>query len=624
MNTGMLSVWVLSMILVGWATTEAQTPPPPSVTAATLLQVASSLQMYVDELPQIPKLFGYTMVNGVPRPANLSIGMYKTTWKFHRDLPATTVFAYGTSAAKATVPGPTIEAIQNVPTYVTWQNFLPRSHILPWDPTIPTAIPKNGGVPTVVHLHGGISPPQSDGHMLAWFTADFAETGPAWTQRTYTYPNTQHAGNLWYHDHAMGLTRVNLLAGLIAPYIIRSISLDAKLNLPLGPMFDRVLMIFDRSFNKDGSLYMNSTGDNPTIHHPSPVAAGVLRRRCHSQRQGLAVPPSPAQKIGSDGSYLPSPVDTQAILLGPSEGADVVVDFSRTAANEIILTNDAPYAYPSGNPVDQLNSKVMKFIIQPGPPCQTDHSHVPPKLKTYPVASNAIGMAHTTRYITLYEYLTPAGTSTHLYINGLRFEDPVTDSESWAVKIQQLVDLAGFTSCMTQLNNAISCNITGHATGPLVDVPLTERTWKNVVKMAPGYKTTLVVQFFVVDDEHTMYPFDATAEPAQPHRQPRPSSSSAPTPTTAMVSTAATKPALMTTARIPHSSLSGLVFVLSLLSHSKAHRHLDGGGDLGEHLEPVDISTAAVAGEWEGGDRHDIKPSEWLRGQCRRTLAAAG
>lgn len=80
MNTGMLSVWVLSMILVGWATTEAQTPPPPSVTAATLLQVASSLHMYVDELPQIPKLFGYTMVNGVPRPANLTIGMYETTW----------------------------------------------------------------------------------------------------------------------------------------------------------------------------------------------------------------------------------------------------------------------------------------------------------------------------------------------------------------------------------------------------------------------------------------------------------------------------------------------------------------------------------------------------------------
>ncbi|KAL3748881.1 hypothetical protein ACJRO7_010032 [Eucalyptus globulus] len=563
MNTGLFSSWILLMILVGWALTEAQTPPPPPVTDTTLFQEAASLQMYVDELPQIPKLFGYTMSNGVPRPANLTIGMYKTTWKFHRDLPATTVFAYGTSAANATVPGPTIEAIQNVPTYVTWQNFLPQSHILPWDPTIPTAIPKNGGVPTVVHLHGGISPPQSDGHPYAWFTANFAEMGPTWTQQTYTYPNAQHAGNLWYHDHVVGLTRVNLLAGLIAPYIIRNLPLDARLNLPLGPEFDRVLMIFDRSFNTDGSLYMNSTGVNPTIHpqwQPEYFGDAIIvngkawpylqvqRRRyrfriintSNARYYRLSLTNNLTfTQIGSDGSYLPKPVGTQTVLLGPSEGADVVVDFSMTAANETILTNDAPYAYPSGNPVDQLNSKVMKFIIQPRAPIQTDNSHVPPNLKTYPVASNAFGMAKTTRYITLYEYLTPAGTSTHLYINGLRFEDPVTETprvgttEIWevinltgdnhpfhmhlaafqAVKIQQLVDLAGFTSCMTQLNDAIKCNITGHATGPLVDVPLTERTWKNVVKMAPGYKTTLVVQFFVVDDAYSTYPFDATAEP---------------------------------------------------------------------------------------------------------------
>ncbi|KAL3748879.1 hypothetical protein ACJRO7_010030 [Eucalyptus globulus] len=563
MDIGLLSGWVLSMILVGWAATEAQTPPPPLVTDSTLFQVASSLQMYVDQLPQIPKLFGYNMVNSVPQPANLTIGMYEKTWKFHCDLPATTVFAYGTSAANATVPGPAIEAIQNVPTYVTWQNFLPQSHILPWDPTIPTAIPKNGGVPTVVHLHGGISPPQSDGHALAWFTANFNETGPTWTQRTYTYPNTQHAGNLWYHDHAVGLTRVNLLAGLIGPYIIRNVSLDARLNLPLGPVFDQILMIFDRSFNTDGSLYINSTGVNPGIHpqwQPEYFGDAVIvngkawpylqvQRRKYRFR---IINTSNARyyrlsltnnltftQIGSDGSYLPNPVTTQTILLGPSEGADAVVDFSMTAANETVLTNDAPYPYPGGNPVDQLNSKVMKFIIQPGAPSPTDNSSVPPNLKTYPVASNAIGMANTTRYITLYEYLTPAGTSTHLYINGLRFEDPVTETprvgttEIWevinltgdnhpfhmhlaafqAVKIQQLVDLAGFTSCMTQLNDAISCNITGHATGPLVDVPLTERTWKNVVKMAPGYMTTLLVQFFVVDDAYSPYPFDATAEP---------------------------------------------------------------------------------------------------------------
>lgn len=182
--------------------------------------------------------------------------------KFHRDLPETPVFAYGTSAATATVPGPLIEAIKGVPTYVTWKNFLPKKHILSWDPTISTAIPKTGGVPTVVHLHGGIHPPQSDGSALAWFTANYGEKGPKWSQMTYMYPNVQHAGNLWYHDHALGLTRVNLLAGLIAPYVIKDDpAIEAKMNLPSGPEFDRHLMVFDRSFYKDGSLYMNCTGN---------------------------------------------------------------------------------------------------------------------------------------------------------------------------------------------------------------------------------------------------------------------------------------------------------------------------------------------------------------------------
>ncbi|GJV81925.1 multicopper oxidase LPR1 [Tanacetum coccineum] len=92
--------------------------------------------------------------------------------KFHKDLPATKVFAYGETKHTATVPGPTIEAMHGVSTYVTWKNRLPSRHILPVDDTIPTAIPrKHKGIPTVVHLHGGIDEPQSDGNSHSWFTA---------------------------------------------------------------------------------------------------------------------------------------------------------------------------------------------------------------------------------------------------------------------------------------------------------------------------------------------------------------------------------------------------------------------------------------------------------------------
>ena len=92
--------------------------------------------MFVDELPDMPRIHGYEILNGVPKPKSLTIGMFTKKWKFHRDLPLTQVFAFGESENTATIPGPTIEALQGVDTYVTWQNHLPPKHILPWDPSI--------------------------------------------------------------------------------------------------------------------------------------------------------------------------------------------------------------------------------------------------------------------------------------------------------------------------------------------------------------------------------------------------------------------------------------------------------------------------------------------------------
>ena len=82
---------------------------------------------------------------------------------------------------------------------------------------------------------------------------------------TYHYPNQQQPGNLWYHDHAMGLTRVNLLAGLLGSYIIHDHPIEDPLGLPCDE-FDRPLIVFDRNFLIDGSIYLNSTGNNPSIH----------------------------------------------------------------------------------------------------------------------------------------------------------------------------------------------------------------------------------------------------------------------------------------------------------------------------------------------------------------------
>lgn len=358
------------------------------------------------------------------------------------------------------------------------------------------------------------------------------------------------------------MTRVNLLAGLIAAYVIRDPHLDAKLNLPMGSEFDRHLIIVDRSFYKDGSLYMNYTGNNPTIHpqwQPEYFGDAVIvngkawpylkvQRRKYRFRiinasnaryfrfslsNGLSF-----IQVGSDSSYLPYPISTPTILLAPAEIADVIIDFCEAAAGESILTNDAPYPYPTGNSVDELNSKIMKFIISPGSPTPPDTSRLPPSLVQYQTASTA--GAAVTRYIVMYEYQSETGAPTHLYINGKRFEDPVTETpksgstEIWevinltgdnhplhvhlgliqALKAQELVDLAGFSACMSVKNDAIACNVSSHATGKVIETPENEKTWKNTVKIEPGYQTTVVVKFNLVENNKAKaYPFDASAEP---------------------------------------------------------------------------------------------------------------
>ncbi|GMI75156.1 Low Phosphate Root1 [Hibiscus trionum] len=517
----------------------------------------SRLEMFVDELPDMPKIQGFGMVNACPVAKSLSIGMFSKKWKFHRDLPPTSVFAYGTSWRTATVPGPTIEALQGVDTYVTWGNHLPSKHILPWDPTIPTAKPATG-IPTVVHVHGGIHEPASDGNANSWFTAGFKETGPTWSKRTYHYNNNQQPGNLWYHDHTMGLTRVNLLAGLLGAYVIRHPEVEGPLKLPSGDEFDRHLIVFDRDFRTDGSLYVNSTGNNPSIHPQwQPEYFGdviivngkawpkmTVRRRKYRFRiinacnarffrfffsNGLEF-----VHVASDSTYLEEPVVTNQTLLAPSEIADVVVDFSKSKTDEAVLANDAPYPYPSGDPVNESNGKIMKFIIKRTR--EFDTWRVPNKLIKYPCPDQSIA-AHT-RYIAMYEYTSNTGEPTHLYINAKPYEAPATEtpkagtSEVWNVinltadnhplhihlalftvlDQTELVNVEEFKNCMSKLNDPVKCQISKYARGRSIGVAAQEKGWKNVYKMTPGYVTRILVRFSYIHS-NTSYTFDPTGMP---------------------------------------------------------------------------------------------------------------
>ncbi|OMO88072.1 Multicopper oxidase, type 1 [Corchorus olitorius] len=521
----------------------------------------SKLEMFVDELPDMPKIHGYGMVDGSPKAKLLTIGMFRKKWKFHRDLPATTVFAYGASRHTATVPGPTIEALHGIDTYVKWQNHLPSKHILPWDPTIPTAIPASKkGVPTVVHLHGGINEPASDGNSNSWFTARFKEKGPTWSKRIYHYNNNQQPGNLWYHDHAMGLTRVNVLAGLIGAYIIRHPDVEGPLKLPYGDEFDRPLIVFDRSFLVDGSIYMSSTGNNPSIHPQwQPEYFGdaiivngkawpkmVVRRRKYRFR---IINASNARffrffftnglefiHVAADSAYLGKPVVANETLVAPSEIVDVVIDFLKSKTDEAILGNDAAYPYPPGDPVNESNGKVMKFIIKKER--EVDTWRVPKRLIKYPPPD--LSSVSKTRYIALLEYMHTIGIDdpTHLYINGKPYDAPATEtpkagtSEIWNVinlaedthpmhihlglfKVldqTELVNEDEFKECMLKKNDAIKCQISKYARGKKIKVAAHEKGWKNVYKMAPGFVTKILVKFSYIHS-NSSYSFDPTAEP---------------------------------------------------------------------------------------------------------------
>lgn len=490
--------------------------------------------------------------------------MYPTTQKFHRDLPPTPIFGYGISQATASFPGPTIEALRYVPTRITFENHLPLSHILPVDYTLNTAMPAPGtGVPGVVHLHGGKVKPDSDGSVFAWYTANYTRTGPGFTIKTYTYPNVQHSGNLMYHDHAMGLTRINLLAGLIGAYVIREPRIESLLNLPKGEHFDRHLIIADRSFYSNGSIYIDPVGDNPDIHpvwQPEYIGdaitvngkiwpyLSVQRRkyrfrimnagnaRYYNMTLSNRTFTLPFTVIGSDNSYLPAPVVTDTILVGIAETFDVVVDFTNVPVDSIELLNSAPYPFPIGpSTPGPSDSKIMKFHIIKSR--VSDPSTVPPKLVRYLPLNPA--EATVTRYIAFYEYKTNStGQIIELLVNGKKLTDPVTETpksgstELWKVinltaddhplhihiadfqevKSQVIENLRDFTDCMMIHSDPLVCDICSHATGKVRPVVEYEKTWKNVVKIPPGYMTTVVVKFNMVDTGRP-YPFDVTGAP---------------------------------------------------------------------------------------------------------------
>lgn len=468
----------------------------------------NALARFVDPLP-IPKVLVPTGFRPSPTdPAKqipyYRIAMRQSQTKVHRDVPVTTFWGYG-----GTCPGPTIVARSGSPILVEWHNELPERHLLPIDHTLHGAEADKPEVRTVVHLHGGRTPPESDGYPEDWF-----EPGKS---ATYLYPNLQEAAALFYHDHAMGITRLNAVAGLMGLYIIRD-TFDDSLNLPRG-QHEIPLVLFDRSFHPDGSLYypVSAKPNAPWVseYYGSAILANgkifpyvaveprKYRFRVLNASNGsfyrLSVSPKASvlserlefSQIGTEQGFLEAPALMRTLILGPGERADVIVDFSGRAGKEAYLRTDVAMI---------LEFRVSSEKVRDG-------SALPAKLR--PIVRISESAALTTRNITLADYQNRLGRSSVMLLNGAHWSMPVTDkpvlnsTEVWSfinltddshpihlhlVRFQVL-DRRPFDVSVYQLTGKLVF------TGPPVQLEANELGWRDTVRVDPFTVTRIIVKF---------------------------------------------------------------------------------------------------------------------------------
>jgi len=287
----------------------------------------------------------------------------------------TRVWGFGDGPTGATYPGPTVLASKDQQVTVTWVNdirdfttgLLRTQHYLNVDTCPHGAMDQS--VRVTFHLHGAHVAQDSDGYPTDTFLPGSEDVN--------VYPNHQLPATLWYHDHSLGITRLNVYMGLAGFYLL-SDPVEQALNLPAGE-FEIGLAIQDRTFNPDGSLKYPAMWDemflgdkilvNGKVWPYLNVKKGKYRFRmlngCNSRTLRLALSNGASfQVIGEEGGLLPSPVTVTQITLGPGERADTVIDFAPYATGtEILLTNSAPAPFP-GTPGVGVIPNVMKFVVQ--------------------------------------------------------------------------------------------------------------------------------------------------------------------------------------------------------------------------------------------------------------------
>ncbi len=492
------------------------------------------LELFVDRLPIPPvarptghRLSHWDSKTTVPY---YRLVMREIESKVHRDLKPTRMWGFG-----VTSPGPTIETLAGRPLIVEWINRLPSRHFLPIDHRIHGAEAGKPEVRAVVHLHGGRVPPESDGYPDDWY--------PPGKSAAYFYPSAQEAAMLWYHDHAVGITRLNMFAGLFGAFFVRDVFEDA-LDLPRA-RYEIPLVIYDRDFDLDGQLNYpvapapaspwvsefvgNAILVNGKLFPYLAVEPRKYRFRMLNASNGrifhLSLDNNQAfHLLGCDQGLLEAPVETTSVVVAPAERTDFILDFVGHRGEQIVLRNDIV--------------PVMQFRVSRE--ATKDTSVLPAKLR--PVAKIPESSAVKTRVLSLDEYDDQTGNPAIMLLNRTRWHMPITENpaldsvEIWSFVNMtedvhpihlhlvrfQLLDRRLFDLLAFQTARVV------RYTGPAVLPDPSESGWKDTVRALPNMVTRIAIPFegfpgryvwhchvLEHEDNEMMRPYQIVAPPAR-------------------------------------------------------------------------------------------------------------
>ena len=459
--------------------------------------------------------------------------------QLHPELPPTPVWAYDDGSGlsgQAGSFGMAVVAQSGIPIEASFTHNLPTTYP-DWLPVDTRETPLGKQVRLMTHLHGGFVAADSDGNPAVTPNG----FGPGETQTVY-YTNQKPqmpASLLWFHDHGLGATRLNVVAGLAAAYILRDeFDTGAEPNpigIPGGP-YEIPLVVQDRQFNPDGTLLYPASdipgavwigeyfGDvmlvNGKVWPFLEVEPRLYRFRilngCNARILNLDIGGARMWQIGAEGGLWDKPVPVAQLVLAPAERADVLVDFSRLAGAMLPVKNlkpPKPVSTPAPPLTQVMQIRVGKTVSQPGP------SSIPETLPGR-AADLPPGEVAMTRYITLNEIAVDT-VNWVLLLNGVDFEEPPRETprvgtvENWVyvnltadthpmhthLVTMQVVGRTPFDADAYQAayggTNGVPGGIdpTPFATGPMLPPDPTERGFKDTVKSDSGYFTTVRAKY---------------------------------------------------------------------------------------------------------------------------------